>query len=78
MKIQILGSGCKNCQRLHDNTIKAAGELGIQYEIEKIQDFQKIAEVGAMKTPALAVNGKLRSSGRVLDVEEIKRLLSKT
>jgi small redox-active disulfide protein 2 len=75
MKIQILGSGCARCNQLRENAEAAARELGLQYEIEKITDFREIARMGALVTPALAVDGKLKLVGKVAGPEEIKPLL---
>lgn len=75
MKIQILGSGCAKCNQLKENAEAAARELGISYEVEKITDFREIARMGALVTPALAIDGKLKLVGRVASPEEIKPLL---
>jgi len=75
MKIQILGSGCPNCRRLEANAIEALRALGIQAEIEKITDMDKIMEFGVMMTPALAIDGVVKSSGKVLTKEQIMALL---
>ncbi len=75
MKIQILGSGCAKCNQLKENAEAAARELGLAYEIEKITDFREIARMGALVTPALAVNGKLKLVGRVAEPKEIKPML---
>lgn len=75
MKIQILGSGCKNCQKLHDNAKEAVRQLCLDIQIEKIQDIQKITEMGALKTPALAIDGNIKLQGKISDVDEIKKLL---
>ncbi|MGB9609895.1 MAG: thioredoxin family protein [Bryobacteraceae bacterium] len=75
MKIQILGSGCAKCNQLKENAEAAARELGLSYEIEKITDFREIARMGALVTPALAVDGRLKLVGRVAGPEEIKPLL---
>jgi len=74
-KLQILGPGCPRCRQLAENTEKAARELGIEYEIEKITDIAKIAAFGVMMTPGLAVDGQVKSTGKVLDVQAIKALL---
>ena len=73
--IQILGSGCKKCEVLAANASQAADELGIEYRIEKITDPATIAEFGIMLTPGLAVDGELRSFGRVLSAAKIRPLL---
>ncbi len=78
MKIQILGSGCAKCNQLKESAEAAARDLGLAYEIEKITDFKEIARMGALVTPALAVNGKLKLVGRVASPEEIKPLLQES
>jgi len=78
MKIQILGAGCKNCVALAENAKKALDELGAQAEIEKVTDFAEIASYGVMQTPALAVDGRVVSFGKVLKPKEIANILQKT
>jgi small redox-active disulfide protein 2 len=75
-RIQILGPGCARCQKLAENVETAARELGIEYEIEKISDIQRIISFGVLATPGLVVDGILKASGRVLTPEEIKALLA--
>ncbi|MFP4166578.1 MAG: thioredoxin family protein [Opitutales bacterium] len=75
MKIQILGTGCPKCQQLTENAEAAAQEMGIDYEIEKITDINAIMEYGVMMTPALAVDGEVKLSGKATDPEEIKKHL---
>lgn len=75
MKIQILGSGCAKCNQLKENAETAARELGLAYEIEKITDFREIARMGALVTPALAIDGKLKLAGKVASPEELKPIL---
>lgn len=67
--------GCPKCNKLYENAEIAAKELGIDYEMEKINDINKISEMGVMMTPALAVNNKVKVSGRVLTVDNIKQIL---
>ncbi|HOK39741.1 MAG TPA: thioredoxin family protein [bacterium] len=74
MKISILGTGCPKCKQLTENAEKAAKEAGIEYEIEKVTDINKIMDYGVMITPAIAINGEVKSAGKVLSVEEIKKL----
>ena len=74
-KIQILGTGCPKCNMLNDNAEKAVKELGLDAEIEKVSDIRKIMEMGVMSTPAIAVDGKVVSSGKVLKPEEIKKFI---
>ena len=75
MKIEILGSGCPKCKALEENVRKAVSLLGIKADILKVTDIGKIIEYGVMSTPALAIDGKVKSSGRIPDVEEIKKML---
>jgi small redox-active disulfide protein 2 len=75
MKIQILGTGCPKCKKLAEAAEAAARELGVQYELEKVTDIDRIMEFGVMMTPALAVDGNVLLVGKVGAVEEIKQLL---
>lgn len=75
MKIEILGMGCIKCNTLYGNVRKAVKELGIKPEIEHVRDLDRIVEYGVMSTPALVVDGKVMSSGRIPEVEEIKQWL---
>lgn len=75
MKIQILGTGCAKCTKLTENAEKAAKEAGVSAEIQKVQDIKEIVNYGVMMTPALAIDGVVKSVGKVLSVEEIKKLL---
>lgn len=76
-KIQILGMGCLKCNRLYANAELAAKELGLDYEMEKIADIDRITDMGVMMTPALAVDGKVLISAKVPSVGELKDLLGK-
>jgi len=77
MKIEILGVGCPKCKQLTANAEAAVKELNIQAEVGKVTDIAKITEYGVMMTPALAVDGKVVSSGKVLSKDEIKKILTK-
>ena len=74
-KLQILGTGCPKCKTLTANAEQAANEAGIEYEIEKVQDINDIISFGVMSTPALVIDGKVVSSGKILSPEEIKKLI---
>ena len=74
-KIEILGSGCAKCQKLADNAEIAARELGLEYSIEKVTDIDRITAYGIMLTPGLAVDGEVKSFGRLLSPEKIRPLL---
>jgi len=76
MKIQILGSGCAKCRALAAVAEQAANDLGLKYEVEKITDVARYADFGVMFTPALVVDGVLKSSGKVPSLADAKRLLS--
>lgn len=76
MKLQILGTGCAKCNALTLATEKAAQTLGLQYEIEKVSDLNRIMSFGVMMTPALVVDGKVKVSGKVPSVDEIKTMLA--
>ena len=75
-KIQILGSGCMKCSKLAQAAESAAKEMGLEYEMEKVTDMQKIISFGVMATPALVVDGIVKVSGRVPAPEEMKTLLA--
>ena len=75
-KIQVLGTGCPKCRRLAELTEAAAKDLGIEYEIEKVTDINKIMEFGVMMTPALAVDGRVKVVGKVPNMNQIKSYLS--
>lgn len=77
MKLQILGTGCPNCRRLTAATEEAAQNLGLDYELEKVEDIDAIVAFGVLRTPALAVDGTVELSGRVPSVAEIERLLGR-
>ncbi|MFZ2636668.1 MAG: thioredoxin family protein [Rectinemataceae bacterium] len=71
MKIQILGSGCTKCKLLEQHAREAVAELGVQADVEKVTDMEKIAEMGVMMTPALAIDGVVKSVGRVLTKDQV-------
>ena len=75
MKIEILGMGCPKCKKATQNAQQAVKELGIDAEIIKIEDLDKITEYGVLMTPALAIDGEIFSPGKVLSVGEIKKAI---
>ena len=75
LTIKVYGSGCKGCKTLHQNVIDALAEVNIAADVQYITDMQKIMETGVMSLPALAVNEKIVSSGKVLSVVEIRKFL---
>lgn len=75
MKIEILGTGCSKCKALEEATKQAVAQSGKFAQIEKVEDIMKIMEYQVMSTPALVIDGKVVSTGRVLNVNEIVELI---
>ncbi len=75
MKIEVLGTGCAKCQTLLLHVKEAVAQKGMFAQIEKVEDMMKILEYGVTSTPALVVDGRVVSSGKVLSTEEITALL---
>ena len=75
MKIQVLGTGCSKCEKMAENASQAARELGLDFELEKITDLNRIMEFGVMLTPALALDGQVKVVGKTPSVDEIKKYL---
>lgn len=71
MTIQILGGGCPNCKKLEENAVKAAEQLGIEATIEKVTDSDEILEMGVLRTPGYAFDGKVQKFGKVYSPDEI-------
>jgi len=74
--LQILGTGCPKCRKLAEATEEAAIGLGLEYRMEKVTDIKAIMGFGVMTTPALAVDGVVKISGKVPSAEEIRKILS--
>jgi len=75
MKIQILGTGCPKCRALEANAREALKALNLEAAVEKVTDLDQIMGMGVMMTPGLAIDGAVKSVGKVLGKEEIARLL---
>lgn len=75
MKIEILGTGCAKCKTLEENTKRAIAQIGGFHEVKKVEDMVEIMNYGVMSTPALVVDGKVISSGKILSVDEILALI---
>lgn len=75
--VKILGSGCTKCNQLETNAVEALKALGMDPSIDHITDFSQIAAYGVMSTPALVVDGKVVSFGKVLKADEIIAILKK-
>lgn len=78
MKVQIYGMGCGNCRMLEKTATEAVHELGVDVEIVKVGDMIEIMESGILATPGLAIDGKVKSMGRVPSKEEIKAWINDT
>ncbi|MBO1055303.1 MAG: thioredoxin family protein [Dolichospermum sp. JUN01] len=76
LKVEILGTGCKKCHQLEANVQEAITTLKLDAEVTQITDPIAIAQRGVMKTPALAINGKVVSKGQVLPPDQIQTLLA--
>lgn len=74
-KLQVLGTGCLKCRKLAETAEQAARDLGIDYELEKVTDINEIVAFGVVATPALAVDGDVKVSGRMPSIDEIKAML---
>ena len=75
MTIQILGSGCTNCNRLEQSAKDAVAELGLPITIEKITDFDRMGQMGVMATPAIAIDNVVKFAGKVLSKDQIVKLI---
>ena len=75
MKIQILGTGCPKCNQLYQNAQQAVAELAVDAELEKVTDLNDIMAFGVMVTPALAIDGQVKASGKVPTAEAIKEMI---
>ncbi len=77
MKIEILGTGCKNCNKLAENVVKAVFLSGREdIEIVKVEDMMEIVKYGVMRTPALVIDGTVKVTGRLPDIKEIKDMIA--
>ena len=75
MKIEILGTGCPKCKMLEANAKEALKETGKKAKVTKVTEMDKILEYGVMSTPAIVIDGEVKSSGRIPTAEEIKKWL---
>ena len=71
MKIEILGTGCTKCKALEEAVKKAVAQIGGFHEVKKVEDIVEIMNYGVMSTPALVVDGVVKSAGKLLSVEDI-------
>ena len=75
MKIEILGMGCPKCKILYENTLAALKNASKEAEVVKVEDLAKITEYAVMTTPALVIDGEVKSAGKVLSPDDIQKML---
>ncbi len=75
--IKVLGAGCKSCHEQYENAKAAVKALGLSVEVEYLTDMQKVMEYGVMRMPAIVVNDKVVSAGKVLKTAEVEALIRK-
>jgi len=76
VEIKVLGSGCARCNQLERDVINVLAEMDVAADVEKVQDIQKIMSYNIMSTPALIINGKVKTTGRVPRIAELKKFIS--
>lgn len=77
MKIEILGTGCKKCNDLEAIVKVAISKIGGFHSVEKVDDVMKIMNYGVMNTPGLVIDGVVKSTGKVLSIDEVIELMKK-
>jgi small redox-active disulfide protein 2 len=77
MKIEILGTGCSKCQVMFENAKQAISKISGFHEVKKVEDLVEIMNYGVMSTPALVVDGIVKSTGKQLSIDEIEQIISK-
>jgi small redox-active disulfide protein 2 len=75
MIIKILGTGCPSCLKLEQNAKQAVEELQVSSEIEKVTNVMDIVNYGVLSAPALVIDEQVKSVGKILSVEEIKKII---
>ena len=73
MKIEVLGMGCANCNKLYQNAVEAVKLSGKEIEVLKVEDIKKIMAYGVLSTPALVIDGVVKTAGKLPKTEEIKQ-----
>ncbi len=77
-KIHVLGPGCPKCRKLVENVKVAVEQLEPDFEIEKVTDINEIMKFGVMITPALVVDGEVKTVGKVPSADEIRQILGQS
>lgn len=75
--VKVLGAGCKSCHAQYENAVVAVKALGLPVEVEYITDMEKVMGYGVMRMPAVVVNEKVVSMGKVLNAADVEKLLHK-
>ena len=75
--VKVLGAGCKSCHEQYENAKAAVQAMGLNIEVEYITDMEKVMEYGVMRMPAIVVNDKVVSMGKVLKAADVEPLLRK-
>lgn len=75
MKVEVLGTGCAKCNKLYEAAKEAVANTGVQAEVTHVTDLAELMKRGVMITPALSVDGQVKSAGKVLKAEDIAKLL---
>ena len=75
MKIEILGTGCTKCKALEEVAKQAVAKVGGFHSVEKVEDIQKIMDYGVVSTPGLVIDGEVKSTGKLLSVDEVVKLM---
>jgi small redox-active disulfide protein 2 len=77
MKIEVLGTGCSKCKKTKETIEKVVKQTGVEAEVVKVEDIEKIMSYGVMVTPAVVIDGEVKLAGKVPDEKEIKKWISK-
>ena len=77
MSMKVLGSGCKFCHELYENTKEAVKNIGLSVEVEYVTDLEQVMGYGVMSMPGLVVDEKVASTGKVLKTADVEKLLHK-
>ena len=78
MKISVLGPGCTKCRKLHENTVKAVTEAGVEAEVVKVESIEEISRYNVFITPALVIDGAVKSTGKVAKPDQIRRWIEES
>lgn len=76
MKIQVLGTGCPRCRKTYENVEQAVKDLGVSADLEKVESLKDIMSFDIMVTPAVAIDGEVKVSGKVPSVDDIKAYIT--